>query len=118
MKITNLRKKEKILVELYNVSVGTGERAKEASKIIMQIEYAFKLIGAFTGQDHEAIVNNLYFSKNNIITVGISKVSDKVFLQEKTLYLYRQRYCEAIEFIIDSQKINLDFLFGEIDLKI
>ena len=114
MKITNVRKKEKLLVELYNLSKGTGDKAKEASEIITKIDYAFRLIGVFTGQDHETIVNNLYFSKNNIISVGISKVSDKVFLQEKTLYLYRQRYCEAIEFIVDSQKINLNFLFDSI----
>lgn len=115
MKITNVRKKEKLLVELYNLSKGKGDKAKEASEVITKIDYAFRLIGVFTGQDHEKIVNNLYFSKNNIISVGISKVSDKVFLQEKTLYLYRQRYCEAIEFIVDSQKINLNLLLDKSD---
>lgn len=107
MKNSKMRKREKKYIELYNMSKGVGDNAVEAAALISHIDYCFKIIDAFTGQNHAEIVHRLYFSRDNIISDGIIRTSSKVFLQEKTLYLYRQKYCDTIDYIVSNSEVSI-----------
>ncbi len=99
MKITSTRKIEEAVIELYKRSVKKEDEieAEKAAKTIQDIISSFRLISIFTKENHVEIVKKLYFSKDNILEIGIRKMSDKVFVQEKTLYTYRKKYCKIIE---------------------
>lgn len=63
------------------------------------IMFCFEIISIFTNINHAEIVRKLYFNKDNIIVVGIKKMEKMVFIQERTLLLYRKKYCEVIDAI-------------------
>ena len=101
MKVTDTRKTEKILVNLYHCS-----RAKEhnedyilANNLLKFIMFCFEIISVFTSVDHAKIVKTLYFNKDNIFVMGIRNIQQVVFVQERTLLLYRKKYCEVVNAI-------------------
>lgn len=96
MRITETRIYEIALIELFYESRNNNE-AKEKIEIILKV---FKIISIFTGENHEEIICKLYFDRNNIVRVGIKLSADKVFMQEKTLYSYRKKYCKIIKEIM------------------
>lgn len=58
-------------------------------------------VSGFTNQNHLQIFKQLYFTKNNVIAMGISYICRKIFIQERTLYAYRQKYCQLILTVVD-----------------
>lgn len=101
MKITNTRKTELLMVDLYKCSKKKEHDAdyKLANNILQFIMFCFEIISIFTNINHAEIVRKLYFNKDNIIVVGIKKMEKMVFIQERTLLLYRKKYCEVIDAI-------------------
>ncbi len=111
MKITNTRKIEQILVNLYYCS-----RKKEdnedyiiANNLLKFIMFCFEIISVFTNIDHAKIVKTLYFNKDNIFVVGIRQIQRSVYVQERTLLLYRKKYCEVVNAIFVLVK-EFDFI--------
>lgn len=100
MKITNTRKMELLMVDLYKCSKKKEHDAdyKLANNILQFIMFCFEIISIFTNINHAEIVRKL-FNKDNIIVVGIKKMEKMVFIQERTLLLYRKKYCEVIDAI-------------------
>jgi len=107
MKKSKMSEQEKTYVELYDVSKGVGEKANEAAELISHIDYCFRIIDAFTGQNHADIVHDIYFSANNILSSGVDKLSNKFYLPERTLYCYRQKYCETIANIVSLSEVAI-----------
>lgn len=108
MKITETRKIERKIVDLYECSKrkdGSSEAIK-AKKKVEKIFLFFELLSVFMGEDHVGVVRKLYFSRDNIFTIGIRRMADKVFIQERTLFLYRQRYCKIIDAFLE--EINFE----------
>lgn len=103
MKITKTRKTEIYLITLYQTSLqcGDSEEIKNAKKAIALVGFVFRLLNAFTEENHTKIIRQLYFSKNNILTLGIQSVSKKVYMSERTLYFYRQKYCEIVDMVLN-----------------
>lgn len=99
MKVTNTRKTELMMVNLYKCSKKKEHDSeyKLANNLLNFIMFCFELISKFTSTDHAQIVKKLYFSKDNIILVGTKKMEKMVFIQERTLLLYRKKYCEVID---------------------
>jgi hypothetical protein len=56
--------------------------------------------------DHTKIVKNLYFSKDNILNTSMHRMAEKVYLQERTLFQYRQKYCEVVEILFSKYNDN------------
>ena len=44
-------------------------------------------------------VKELYFSKDNVMDVGLKRMEKIVFVQERTLLFYRKKYCEVVNAI-------------------
>ncbi len=102
MKITNTRKTEKVIIEIYKCSKkkGLDTKSKKAESVISIIRKCFQLIGIFTKDDHAKNVEQLYFSERNILTVGLERMADKMYLHKNTLYSYRKKYCLVIDAIL------------------
>ncbi len=96
MKITENYVFEVFLTELYIASKNDID-ANERIKTILKV---FKVISIFTEENHEEIVRRIYFENSNIVRLGVRISAEKVFVQEKTLYNYRRKYCKAIKEIL------------------
>ena len=44
-------------------------------------------------------VKELYFSKDNVMDVGLKRMEKIVFVQERTLLFYRKKYCGVVNAI-------------------
>lgn len=101
MKITDTRKIEQMLVNLYYCSIKKehDDEYRRVNDILHFIMFCFRIISVFTETDHAKIVEKLYFNKDNIMVVGLKKMEKIVFVQERTLLLYRRKYCEVINAI-------------------
>lgn len=101
MKITNTRKTEKEIIAIYCSSKTNEDAAQQKAKIIIEIiKNSFQLIGIFTKQDHAKYVEQLYFSDRNILTVGLERMAEIMYLHKNTLYTYRKKYCLVIDAIL------------------
>ena len=89
------------MVNLYKCSHKKehDEEYQMANNILEIVMFCFKVISVFTKTDHAKIVKQLYFDKDNIIVVGIKKMENIIFVPERTLLLYRKKYCDVIESI-------------------
>lgn len=101
MKITSTRKIEMMLVNLYKCSIKKehDEEYKFANNIMQFIIFCFEIISIFTETDHANIIKKLYFSKDNVMDVGLKRMEKIVFVQERTLLFYRKKYCEVVNAI-------------------
>lgn len=99
MKITKTRKTEIMIINLYKCGTKKDHDADYclAKNIMNLILLCFQLISIFTGTDHMRIVQKLYFSEKNILSAGIQCMQGVVYVQERTLLLYRRKYCEVID---------------------
>lgn len=77
------------------------ENSEKAKKIIQLLTFSLKSISTFTNNNHYQIFKKLYFTRDNVLTMGIGYISRQVFIQERTLYAYRQKYCAVVEQILD-----------------
>lgn len=102
MKITQTRSIEKKVVDIYEKSIAKGSNAEKenAQRLIAQIRYAFRLIDIFDDSNHLQIIEKLYFCRDNILKLNIRRTADKVFVQERTLFFYRRKYCKVFKEII------------------
>ena len=87
------------------------EETIKAQGKIKNILICFYMLSIFTNEDHTSIVKKLYFSPENIIKRGVGKTAQAVFIPERTLQTYRQKYCEIINIIIswDEESFKIDF---------
>lgn len=111
MKITNTRRTEITIINLYKCSTKKekDEESKYATKLIHIIIVCFELISVFTKINHTEIVKKLYFTKENISVISLKQMERKVFIQERTLLMYRKKYCEVIDLIfVLIEDLNLD----------
>lgn len=76
------------------------DNSENAKKIIQLLTLSLNSISMFTNQNHYQIFKKLYFTKDNVLAMGISYIARQVFIQERTLYSYRKKYCEIIIAII------------------
>lgn len=106
MKITETRIVERQVVKLFNDSRNQVNKEKciEAQIIVKKILDVFELISVFAEFNHKEIVIKLYFCKNNIEVAGIRKISQQLYMDEKTLYKLRKKYCITIITILKSYK--------------
>ena len=65
------------------------------------MKLSVQAISEFTNTDHTAIFNRLYFSKYNIKVAGIKHVARNIYIEERTLFSYRKKYCKVIMWILD-----------------
>lgn len=102
MKITRTRQIECKIVALYEKSKGKEEKQEvlKARRRIQEIIIFFQLLSMFTEEDHVSIVQHLYFSKDNIIEKSIGETAQAVFIPERTLRTYREKYCKIIDKIL------------------
>lgn len=101
MKITNTRKTEMIMIGLYKDSKSKVQCkevaiAKQTMKLILT---CFEMISIFTNYNHVEIVKKLYFTRNNIMAIGLKRMEEVVYIQERTLLVYRKKYCEVVDFL-------------------
>lgn len=82
------------------VKKNADNESQQAKQIIELIVFCFRIISLFTNENHLKIVEQLYLTKNNILSMGIRHFSNKLFLDEKTLYAYRKKYGMVILFVI------------------
>ncbi len=110
MRTSETRKTEQEIVNIYYLSQKKDDPAASKARIIVMtiLEY-FRIISVFDGEDHQKIISKLYFSKDNVITAGIRKTALSLFLEEKTLYNYRKKYCEVIKRAIELIYKNNNF---------
>ena len=94
-----IRNTEKALVALYRKSRESGVDADRAKLKIKIMNYGFRLVGAFTNTDHESVVQQLYFSRDNLFEAGILPVSYKLCISERTLKRYRDNYCSVADLV-------------------
>lgn len=108
MKITDTRVVEQKVIKLFNDSREQVNKEKyiEAQNVVKNILEVFKLISVFDNFNHSEIVEKLYFTKRNIEVLGIKKMAEKLFMDEKTLYKLRKKYCAVILEILNS----IDFI--------
>ncbi len=103
MKKTGTNAIEKKIVDLYNKSVGKVDKESiKAQTTIDKILKVFKLISIYDENNHKEIVRILYFSKENILIIGVRKIAARLFMDDKTLYKYRKKYCAVISNILNS----------------
>lgn len=102
MKVTQTRTIEKRVVDIYEKSIAKESDAEKetAQRLIDQIRYAFRLIDIFDDSNHLQIVEKLYFCKENILKLNLHRMADKVFVQERTLFFYHQKYCKVFKEIL------------------
>ncbi len=101
MKNTKTCQTEKLIVGIYE----KRNENIEAKKQIRIIMLCFQMLSIFTEEDHSAIVQKLYFSKNNIVKNGVRETAKAVFIPERTLQYYRRKYCEIIDIIVASENV-------------
>ena len=59
----------------------------------MNVNYKFYTsISIYDENNHKEIVRILYFSKENILIIGVRKIAARLFMDDKTLYKYRKKY--------------------------
>lgn len=109
MKVTNTRRTEKAIIDLYYCSMKKDDNEKSlvAKTIIETIKSYFEIISIFTNENHLNIITNLYFTSKNILEVGTRQMANKVFIQERSLLIYRQKYCAVIEKILELHDFKL-----------
>ena len=87
-------------VEIINLYSRSKESDKEAEKKLKILNICFSSISAFMSQDHNKIVNELYFnSKYNVIDDKIVKMLGVVALTESTMKRYRDKYCLVADLV-------------------
>lgn len=108
MKITETRKTERKIVRLYECSkkADGSASAANAARTVEAILLQFSIVSAFTEEDHLSVLQKLYFSRDNIIKIGVKRMADKVFIQERTLLLYRQKYCRIIDMLLEKTAVK------------
>lgn len=102
MKITKTRQIERKIVELYKISNNLVETTEvlKAKRKIRGIIIFFQLLSMFTEENHSIIIQQLYFSKDNIMEKSIRETAKAVFMPERTLRVYREKYCKIIDEIL------------------
>lgn len=104
MKITGTRVVELKVIKLFNDSKNQDNNTNfEAQILVKKILKFFELISIFDSFDHLKIVKKLYFTKYNIKVTGIKKMSALLYMDEKTLYKLRNKYCAVIQKILNRE---------------
>ncbi len=101
MKITKTRLTELKAIELYEVSKQQDEEGARARERIEEILFSFRLIGAFADDDHARIVRELYFCEENILIRGVRKKAQDVFIHERRLQSYRNKYAAVLDILLE-----------------
>ena len=107
-----IKKTEKQLIRLYEESIRKENNwsVQQAREIIKEILQAFHWLDVFINSEHTQIVKRLYFNRLNIERIGIRAMTFRVFVPERTLYKYRQKYCLLIaEILKESERICSSF---------
>ena len=95
------RNKEVELINLYSRS----NSDKDAERKLKILKICFGGISVFLDQDHNKIVDELYFnSKHNVIDDSIVKMTDIVALTESTMKRYRNKYCLVADLVFSMLK--------------
>ena len=86
---------EKQVIRLYEESVRKENTisVQQARATVKEILQAFHWLDVFANSEHMEIVKRLYFTRFNIERIGIRAMTFRVFVPERTLYVYRQKYC-------------------------
>lgn len=106
-----MKKVEKELINLFYTSV-KGKDPAEVAKAKRAIDYInmhFKIISKFTKANHDKIVKELYFNYNNLGRVGIIAMCYRVYVSERTLERYRDRYCAIAKDLLEAMKSSDDW---------
>lgn len=94
--------------ELINMSRNSGND-KEAERRLKILRICYSGISVFMRQDHNKIVDKLYFnSRYSIIDNSVVKMTDLVNLNERTMKRYRDKYClvaEQVFSILDNTEL-------------
>lgn len=103
MKITKTRVVEQKVIKLFNDSMEQVNKEKrvEAQIIVERVLNVFELISVFDNYNHVEILKKLYFTKTNIFVLGTKKMANELFMDEKTLYKFRKKYCGVISKILE-----------------
>ena len=88
-------------VYIKNLKKDASEERDKARKTVEAVLQVFRFISLFTEVDHIKIIKKIYFCRENIVKVGVRGAARKVFVQERTLLFYREKYCEVIEVLLD-----------------
>lgn len=93
---------ENEIVNLYYCSIKKKSdiEPEYAEFTINLIKFFFSLLSMYTNENHLLIITKLYFSRGNIKEIGVKTIARKLYLEERTLYSYRKKYCEIIIAII------------------
>ena len=105
MKKTDTNDIEQSLINMFKESENEIEKEKvvKANYMINRLLEAFRFISIFDKINHVEIITQLYFTKCNIKELGIRKMADKLFMDEKTLYKLRRKYCEVAKIIMKEE---------------
>lgn len=95
MKITKTQRIERRIVDLYKRTKNKEETELQEKMELLVL--CFQMINIFTNEDHLAVVNKLYFCRDNILRIGVRGMSRKVYIPERSLCERREKYCELIE---------------------
>ncbi len=98
---------EKQIIALYKKSKNKKDitGARNAKQTVEEILQTFRLLDIFINDNHAQIVKSIYFTRWNIVEIGVRAMAMKVFMPERTLYKYRQKYCAIILEILKEKEL-------------
>lgn len=93
---------EKQINKLYKTSKNKKNalEAKQAKEVMEEIIRTFRMLDIFMNEHHTDIVQRIYFTRWNIVQIGVRAMAFRIFMPERTLYKYRQKYCAIIAEIL------------------
>ncbi len=98
---------EKQIISLYQKSKSkfSTVEMEQAKQTVNAIRQAFRLLDIFTNDSHADIIERIYFTRLNIVKIGVRAAAFRVFMPERTLYKYRQKYCAIIQEILKQNNL-------------
>lgn len=78
-----------------------------ARQLLYSLRVAFDIITEYDNIDHRHNFEILYMGKNNIRSKSIVYMCKTLYLSERTLLRYREKYCKVIVFILSLYNIKI-----------
>lgn len=110
MIITKTRIYERFFIELYEKSKCEDFKITEkltAREIVFQFKSIVKLIDIVEETCHGKNVEKLYFNFKNSCGYCITSIADELFLCERTLQRYRNKYAKLMEILLQYYKVDV-----------
>lgn len=96
------RNKEMEIVKIYQRSIEKlGEGSDEAKRILNILKLCFKSVSVFTNLNHDVIADRLYFCKQNLFEDNLTKITDDVSTNIRSLDRYRKKYGRVIDIFLE-----------------